>query len=267
MKDIQQAINDILKKESKQPEQVLNLTLDSVCKSTHITGLDAFVNLKSLSLCGLGLTTLEGFPRLSKLVRLNLSDNRITGAGLTNLRTLELANNRIATVEELAPLKELKALQCLDVDQCPLSKKQDYSSKVFAMLDELKYLDSVDKEGRERDGEDEEEDFEEEDAGEEEYDDGGGEEEFEDEEGGEFEEGEKEYAVLVVCRGVTPYRYGFCFRGPDAVGEDEEGDYQEEGEGDDEEGEEEDEGAAEAPPSGGTKRKREEEEGEEEDEE
>ncbi|GIL79967.1 hypothetical protein Vretimale_12827 [Volvox reticuliferus] len=251
MKDIQQAIKDILNKESKQPEEVLTLTLDSACKSTHITGLDAFVNLKFLSLAGLGLTTLDGFPKLPQLVRLNLSDNRITGglqhlvdAGLTSLRILELANNRIATAEELAPLKELKALQVLDLDQCPISKQPNYSSKVFAMLDELKYLDSVDKEGRERDGEEEEEDFEEEDAGEEEYDDGGGEEEFEDEEGGEFEEG------------------------PDAVGEDEEGDYQEEGEGDDDEGEEEDEGAVVAP-SGGTKRKREEEEeeGDEEDEE
>ncbi|GIL62448.1 hypothetical protein Vafri_16678 [Volvox africanus] len=259
MKDIQQAIKDILNKESKQPEEVLTLTLDSACKSTHITGLDAFVNLKSLSLAGLGLTTLDGFPKLPQLVRLNLSDNRITGglrhlvdAGLTNLRTLELANNRIATVEELAPLKEFKALQCLDVDQCPLSKQSNYSSRIFAMLDELKYLDSVDKEGRERDGDEEEEDFEEEDAGEEEYDDGAGEEEFEDEEGGEFEEEDKEYAVLV---------------GPDAVGEDEEGDYQEEGEGDDDEGEEEDEAAAVAPASGGTKRKREEEEEEEGDDE
>ncbi|GLC38076.1 hypothetical protein PLESTM_000682800 [Pleodorina starrii] len=246
MKDIQQAIKDILNKQNKQPEQLLTLTLDSVCKSTHITGLDALVNLKSLSLCGLGLTTLEGFPKLPKLERLNLADNRITGglqhlvdAGLTNLRTLELANNRIATVEELAPLKELKALQSLDVFECPLAKQPSFQSKVFAMLDELKYLNSVDKSGLERDGDEEEEEFEEEDAGEEEYDDGAGEEEFEDEEGGEFEEG------------------------ADAVGEDEEGDYQEEGEGDDDEGEEEDEGAA---PSGGTKRKREEDEGEEEDE-
>ncbi|GLC49619.1 hypothetical protein PLESTB_000268100 [Pleodorina starrii] len=163
----------------------------------------------------------------------------LVDAGLTNLRTLELANNRIATVEELAPLKELKALQSLDVFECPLAKQPSFQSKVFAMLDELKYLNSVDKSGLERDGDEEEEEFEEEDAGEEEYDDGAGEEEFEDEEGGEFEEG------------------------ADAVGEDEEGDYQEEGEGDDDEGEEEDEGAA---PSGGTKRKREEDEGEEEDE-
>ncbi|KXZ47761.1 hypothetical protein GPECTOR_33g643 [Gonium pectorale] len=249
MKDIQQAINDILAKQKKEPAQVLTLTLDSTCKSTHVKGLDTFVNLRSLSLCGLGLTSLEGFPKLPKLVRLTLSDNRITGglqhlvdAGLTSLRTLELANNRLATVEEVAPLKGLTGLQCLDVDACPLTKTPEYRSAVFAMLDELKYLDGIDKEGRERDGDEEEED-DEEDAGEEEYDDGAGEEEFEDEEGGEFEEGEKEYAILV----------------GDAVGEDEEGDYQDEGEGDDEEDDGEDEGAE--PASGGTKRKREEEEG------
>lgn len=78
-------------------------------------------------------------------------------------------------------------------------------------------------------------------------------EEFEDEEGAEFEE--KEYAVLV---------------GTDAVGEDEEGDYQDEGEGEDDEEEEgedeEDEGAEGAEPAaGGTKRKRDD-EGEEGDE-
>ncbi len=66
------------------------------------------------------------------------------------MNKLELANNRIATVQELAPLKELKALQRLDVDQCPLAKTANYSEKVFTMLDELKYLDSVDKEGRGR---------------------------------------------------------------------------------------------------------------------
>ncbi|GFR52183.1 hypothetical protein Agub_g14720 [Astrephomene gubernaculifera] len=254
MKGIEQVIKEQLDKQKKQPEELVTLVLDSTCKSTHVKGLDAFVNLKSLSLCSLGLTSLEGFPKLPNLVHLNLSDNRITGglqhlvdAGLTSLRTLELANNRLARLSDLEPLKSLPALQVLDVDACPLTRTPDYSSdKVFAMLDELKYLDSYDRKGNERDG-DEEEDFDEE-GGEEEFDaEGGGEEEYEDEEGGEFEEeDEKEYAILV---------------GPDAIGEDEEGDYQDEGEGDDEdEGEDEDEGAAQ-----GTKRKREEEE-EEEDE-
>ncbi|PNH09278.1 Acidic leucine-rich nuclear phosphoprotein 32-related protein [Tetrabaena socialis] len=255
MKDIQQAIADELAKQKKQPEQINSLTLDSKCKSTHVKGLDAFVNVQSLSLCGLGLTSLEGFPKLPKLARLTLSDNRIPGglqhlvdAGLTSLRTLELANNRIASLEELAPLKALPSLQSLDLDQCPCTKSAEHAAQVFAMLDELKFLDSMDKEGRERDGDEEEEDFEEE-AGEEEYDpEGGGEgeEEFEDEEGGEFEEGEKEYAVLV---------------GADAVGEDEEGDYQEEGEEDDDEGEE---AEAADPASGAKKRKRGEAEEEEE---
>ncbi|KAG2427909.1 hypothetical protein HYH02_014511 [Chlamydomonas schloesseri] len=259
MKDIEQAVAAILEKQKKQPDGLVSLILDSTCKATHVKGLDAFVNLKTLSLCSLGLTSLEGFPKLPKLERLILTDNRITGglqhlvdAGLTSLRTLELANNRISRVEELECLKGLPSLQSLDVDQ-QATKVEFDPKKVFTMLKELKYLNGADEEGRERDGDEEEEDFEEE-AGEEEYEEGGGEgeEEFEDEEGAEeFEE--KEYAVLV---------------GPDAVGEDEEGDYQDEGEGDDddEEGEdEEDEGAEGAEPaSGGTKRKREEEEGDEE---
>ncbi|KAG2498236.1 hypothetical protein HYH03_003986 [Edaphochlamys debaryana] len=256
MKDLPQAISDELSKQKKQPEELVSLNLDARAKATSVQGIDAFVNLKSLSLCSLGLTTLEGFPKLPKLVRLTLSDNRISGglqhlvdAGLTSLRVLELANNRIASVEELAPLKGLPSLQCLDVDACPLTKQPGHAAKVFAMLDELKYLDNVDKEGRERDGDEEEEDFEEEDAGEEEYEEGGGEGEEEDEEGAEFDE-EKEYAVLV---------------GPDAVGEDEDGDYEAEGEGDDDdddEGEAEEE-AGEGAPATGTKRKREDEEPEE----
>ncbi|KAG2439134.1 hypothetical protein HXX76_004501 [Chlamydomonas incerta] len=257
MKDIEQAVAAILEKQKKQPDGLLSLILDSTCKATHVKGLDAFINLKTLSLCSLGLTSLEGFPKLPKLERLILTDNRITGglqhlvdAGLTSLRVLELANNRISRVEELESLKGLPSLQILDVDACPLATKADFDpKKVFTMLKELKYLNGADEEGRERDGDEEEEDLEEE-AGEEEYEEGGGEgeEEFEDEEGAEYEE--KEYAALV---------------GPEAVGEDEEGDYQDEGEGDDddEEGEdEEDEGAEGAEPAaGGTKRKREDEEG------
>eukprot|EP00198_Chlamydomonas_reinhardtii_P006691 XP_001696027.1 predicted protein [Chlamydomonas reinhardtii] len=262
MKDIEQAVAAILEKQKKQPDGLVSLILDSTCKATHVKGLDAFVNLKTLSLCSLGLTSLEGFPKLPKLERLILTDNRITGglqhlvdAGLTSLRILELANNRISRVEELESLKGLTSLQSLDVDACPLATKPDFDpKKVFTMLKELKYLNGADEEGRERDGDEEEEDFEEE-AGEEEYEEGGGEgeEEFEDEEGAEFEE--KEYAVLV---------------GTDAVGEDEEGDYQDEGEGEDDEEEEgedeEDEGAEGAEPAaGGTKRKRDD-EGEEGDE-
>lgn len=261
MKDIEQAIADELKKQQKKPEDVQVLNLDSKCKSTHVKGLDAFTNLQSLSLCSLGLTSLEGFPALPKLTTLTLSDNRLTGglqhlvsAGATGLCRLDLANNRIARLDELEPLRQLKHLSSLDLLDCPVdSRVPDLPTKLFAMLDELKYLNGADKEGVERDG-DEEEDFEEEDdgdAGEEEYEEGAGaeegqpgeEEEFEDEEGAEFEEGENdapEYAPLV---------------GQEPLEEDEEGDYEEEAEDVDEDEEDEAVVVA-APTSGGAKRKR-----------
>ena len=118
-------------------------------------GLDSFVNLTSLSLCSLGLTSLEGFPPLPKLTALTLSDNRLTGglqhlvsAGLHSLRRLDLANNRIARLDELSPLSQLKGLHSLDLLDCPcVERTPDLHAKLFGMLDELKYLNGADKEG------------------------------------------------------------------------------------------------------------------------
>jgi hypothetical protein len=47
--------------------QIKELNLDN-CRATQIAGLtDAFVNLSSLSLINVGLTTLKGFPNLPAL--------------------------------------------------------------------------------------------------------------------------------------------------------------------------------------------------------
>ena len=56
------------------PEEVTELVLDT-CKAAKVTGLEKFSNLKLLTLNGCGLTSLEGFPTLPKLQRLELSDN------------------------------------------------------------------------------------------------------------------------------------------------------------------------------------------------
>lgn len=51
--------------------QIHELVLDN-CRSTSIEGLtDEFVNLKSLSLIGVGLTSLKGFPKLAKLKKVS----------------------------------------------------------------------------------------------------------------------------------------------------------------------------------------------------
>lgn len=92
-------------------------------------GLEAYPNLTDLSLACLGINTLECFPCLPKLTHLNLSDNRISAglehlvsAGLTNLKRLELANNRITRYVRRSSLGGLAASQelqhCLVVCVC-----------------------------------------------------------------------------------------------------------------------------------------------------
>ena len=92
------------------PESVAELVLDT-CKATKITGLDKFVNLRMLMLNGCGITTLEGFPTLSRLTRLELADNQLSDglemlqdAGLLSLKSLSLAGNKFSSLEQLEPL-------------------------------------------------------------------------------------------------------------------------------------------------------------------
>lgn len=75
-----------------------------------IAGLDeSFVNLETLSMINVGLTSLKGFPKLRSLKRLELSDNRLSN-GLENLggcpclENLNLCGNRIKDFDVLKPL-------------------------------------------------------------------------------------------------------------------------------------------------------------------
>ncbi|KAJ6398454.1 hypothetical protein OIU77_019284 [Salix suchowensis] len=131
---------------------------------------EKFENLQHLSIANIGVSTLEQFPRLRNLVKLILSDNRISGgleflveAGLDSLRDLDLSNNRIQYIEDLAPLARLR-LVSLDLYECPVTRLKDYRSRVFGLISSLKYLDKMDAEENERpESDDEEEDEEEED--------------------------------------------------------------------------------------------------------
>ena len=88
------------------------------------------MNLQELSLIGCGLTSLDGFPPLPALKKLLISDNRIAGglealSGCTGLVELSLASNRIATLEDLEPLKQLPVLRVLDFEGCPVADTED----------------------------------------------------------------------------------------------------------------------------------------------
>ncbi|GAB2283090.1 hypothetical protein Dimus_017622 [Dionaea muscipula] len=139
--------------------------------------LEKFQGLQHLSIANTGVSSLEQFPRLPNLQKLILSDNRIAGgleflveAGLDSLRDLDLSNNRLQYIEDLAPLAQLR-LVSLDLYECPVTRVKDYRTRVFGLIRSLKYLDKMDAEENERpesddeDDDDEEEEEEEEDPG------------------------------------------------------------------------------------------------------
>mgnify|MGYP002842841319 CR=1 FL=1 len=65
--------------QGKAPEDVLELVLDTLpVKKDDFAELEPYTELKSLTLNSCGLTSLEGFPAMPKLVRLELSDNLIS---------------------------------------------------------------------------------------------------------------------------------------------------------------------------------------------
>ena len=79
-------------------------------RATQIEGLsDEYINLETLSLISVGLTTLKGFPKLASLKKLELSDNRIS-SGLQALQDcpqlshLNLSNNKIKDLDAIEPL-------------------------------------------------------------------------------------------------------------------------------------------------------------------
>lgn len=134
--------------------QIKELNLDN-CRGPVITGLTSdFVNLESLSLINVGLTSLKGMPKLPNLKKLELSDNRIS-SGLNLLHTspklthLNLSGNRIKDVATLEPLKEFAALKYLDLFNNEVTGIDNYRDKVFTLIPSLKFLDGFDKDDKE----------------------------------------------------------------------------------------------------------------------
>lgn len=146
------------------PNEVTELVLDT-CKATKVSGLEKFSNLKSLTLNGCGLTTLDGFPTLPELRRLELSDNNISeglealqDAALFQLKSLSLAGNKFATLEDLDPLSSLPNLRDLDLFNCPVTEVENYRQGLFEIMPNLKHLDGFDADDNEKEEDDEDED-------------------------------------------------------------------------------------------------------------
>ncbi|XP_078386185.1 acidic leucine-rich nuclear phosphoprotein 32 family member A [Cetorhinus maximus] len=207
---------------NRTPSDVKELVLDN-CRSNEgkIEGLsDEFEELEFLSTINVGLLSVANLPKLNKLKKLELSDNRISG-GLEvlaekcpNLTHLNLSGNKIKDLSTIEPLKKLDNLRSLDLFNCEVTNLNDYRENVFKFLPQLTYLDGYDREDKEApdsdteayvEGLDDDEEEEDEVDEEEEYDavqceedeDDEGEEEEEDEDE-EEEDGEEEEEALSV---------------------------------------------------------------------
>ncbi|KAJ8008535.1 hypothetical protein DPEC_G00105880 [Dallia pectoralis] len=170
---------------NRTPSDVQELVLDN-CRSNEgkMEGItEEFENLELLSLINVGLISVSNIPKLLKLKKLELSDNRISGGlevlaeRLVNLTHLNLSGNKFKDISTLEPLKKLPQLKSLDLFNCEVTNLADYRESIFKLLPQLTYLDGYDIEDCEasdsdgegdgvdddgEEGETEEEDFDEE---------------------------------------------------------------------------------------------------------
>ncbi|CAF1342088.1 unnamed protein product [Adineta steineri] len=153
----------------RESSLIKELVLDNCARCNSIQGLtDDFCNLRVLSIINVGLQSLAKFPKLPKLRKLYLSDNRLSSGlenleGCPNLTLLILAGNKFKSIDELKPLTKLSKLSILDLMNCEVTTIDGYKETMFNMLPQLKYLDNADKDGVEKDSDDEDDDDEEED--------------------------------------------------------------------------------------------------------
>ncbi|XP_055514307.1 acidic leucine-rich nuclear phosphoprotein 32 family member A-like [Leucoraja erinacea] len=153
--DMKKRIN--LELRNRTPADVKELVLDN-CRSndSKFEGLSAaFESLEFLSMINVMLTSVSNLPRLIKLRKLELSDNRISG-GLDvlaertpSLTHLNLSGNKIKDINTLEPLKKLLNLRSLDLFNCEVTNLNDYRDSMFTLLPQLTYLDGYDQDDQE----------------------------------------------------------------------------------------------------------------------
>ena len=153
--------------------------------------LESIEGISTLSLNNCKLKSLNNFPNLPSLIRLELMNNEFSAADLKHiavlaeLQSLSISDNTIGAAEDLSVLSKLPLAQ-LDISGTPLAEQQDYRDKVFKLFKDLQILDNKDKEGNEVEYEDDEE-FEDDEEGDDDLDDD--EEGFDDEEDDDEDDG------------------------------------------------------------------------------
>ena len=154
-----------LEKNTKERPTII-ITLDGLTIN-HITDdvksyLENFKSLEELCLVNCNLNSLNNFPELPNLSKIDLSDNHLKDSDLkelckyNNLKELRMANNGIGDWSQIKILENLP-LNFIDFSDCPISKTEKYREKFYENFKSLKILDYCDKEGKEWDEDDEEE--------------------------------------------------------------------------------------------------------------
>ena len=154
-----------LEKNTKERPTII-ITLDGIAIN-HISDevksyLENFDSLEELSMVSCNLNSLNNFPELPNLLKIDLSDNHLKDSDLEELlkykklTELRMANNLIGNWSLIQELEKLP-LNFIDFSDCPISKMDKYREKFYENFKNLKILDFCDKEGKEWDEDDEEE--------------------------------------------------------------------------------------------------------------
>ncbi|KFO87333.1 Leucine-rich repeat-containing protein 23, partial [Buceros rhinoceros silvestris] len=103
-------------------------------------------NLKNLYLAQNTIRSLEGLEGLGQLTTLHLRDNQLETlegfcSSMKCLQYLNLRNNRISSLQEVAKLQVLPMLQALVLLDNPCSDEPDYRLEVLVLLPHLQRLD------------------------------------------------------------------------------------------------------------------------------
>jgi len=120
-----------------------------------LSELESMPEIICLSMNGCKLQSLANFPKLPKLVRLELIENEFDGNDLvylwhlSELQSLSLGCNNIKEYSQLEVLGKLDHLIQLDLSDCELSNTENYRTTMFQRFPNLKILDNKDQEGQE----------------------------------------------------------------------------------------------------------------------
>ena len=154
---VKEAILNIEKQVQNTPKhQIFVLEIESI-NFKQITVelqslLESFPYLQYLSINNCGLDSLENFPKLPSLIRLDLISNNLKNdfshlKRSKYIQTLFLSANQITQYENLDSLNFLSNLFQLDLIANPITAKSDYTDQIFQRFPSLKFLDSRDKNG------------------------------------------------------------------------------------------------------------------------